>query len=359
MRGHDYPACKAGEFILISRKHRRLEKMKKAIAGLLAGLYACGAFAQSFTPNAGVTSTELFSTDPGFTISGLGADSSGNVFYIESGNFGGSFDTRLFEATAASNYTTSNLLYSYGGPTSGSFVRVIGSTVYFGENSGGTILSVSAGGGTPTVTGTVQGNYDLAFQGSNAFLSANPTFSDNQVFKLDLSTGATAAVLDTGGDFSGGIAFDAAGNLYYGATAFGSLPGGIYKFTAAQIADALTNHITLSISDGVLVFDDGNNQYLGYGGGNTLYQANSPFGSAATLTSFDLLNLTSRTLGATGDTDFFGATDANASGFYVAVTADFSSGPSAVFLVIPEPGSTALLGLGALGLLAVRKIRRS
>lgn len=348
-----------------------MKKLILILALCWSALLVC-ARAQSFTTAAGYTAgspSPLFSTAGGFTISGLGVNSAtGDVFYLESGNYGGTNDTRLFVNTMASGFATRTELFSYSAATGGqgagiygSFVRVSGSKVFFGENSTGTIRSVNLDGSAPSLLATVVGNYDLTFSGAAAFLSANqnayPSAPANKVFKLNLSTGQLDTILDTGGDYSGAIAFDAAGDLLYGATTFGSISsGGIYKFTAAQVASVtdanpLASDTALTIGNGTRIYNNGSNGYLARVDDAHLFALQSPFGSAATATRLDLANLaTTQLAGQTASGSFFGAADATSSAFYVAVTGDSVSGPTSVYRIapVPEPSACALAGIAAL-----------
>lgn len=344
--------------------------MKKAIlTALLLGASFC-ARAQNFNPTANYTTgtpSPLFATSSGFTISGLGVDATtGNLFYLESGSFGGSSDTRLFQRTAASNFATEIQLFSYGANVSGSFVRVSGAKVYFGEYSLGTIRSVNLDGSSPATLTTLVGNYDLALAGTTAFISANqnafPSDPDNKVFALNLANNQLDTVLDTGGDYSGPVAIDAAGDLLYGATNFGSIAGGIFKFTAAQVTQARLNHTQLAIGNGVRIYDNGNNAYLARENDSRLFSFNNPFGAPSTATRLDLNNLALHELAGQTDTGpFFGAVDATSTDVYVAVTDSFSSGPSAVYRVspVPEPSAWAFMAMvvsaGSVGFLVRRK----
>ena len=131
-------------------------------------------FAQTLNVTApGYSRTKLFDSTAGFTISGMGADSSGSIYYLETdGSFAAS--TKLYKRTAAGGYATATPLFNYGSALFGSFVTVQSGKVYFGENSANTIRSVNLDGTSPALIGTVVGNFDLAFSGGSAFVSANP-----------------------------------------------------------------------------------------------------------------------------------------------------------------------------------------
>ncbi len=247
-------------------------------------------------------------------------------------------------------------------------MKVSGSTVFFGEGtpSGGTIRSISVNGGAATTLASVPGNYDLAIGISGAFVSANTSNSPaNKVYKLNLATGQLDKIIDPTDDYSGPVAVTSSGALLYGATAFGSVNGGIYSFTTAQIVSVTDSNPnvtdrSLALSSGAKVVNDGNNQYLAYLDDQHLFEGNSPFGSAATITRFSLTGGLPQTVGAAADTDFLGALALSGSNLYTVVTADFSNGPSAVYLLtaVPEPSPMLLAAAGTAWLLGWRRSRK-
>lgn len=332
--------------------------MKKTILWALALSAASCAFAQNFTTQPGYVATKLFDTPANLSISGLGVDAAGNVFYLQGGP---SDDTRLFER-AAGDFSTPIELFSYGSNYFGSFVEVIGSTVYFGETHGsfsnplGSISSLAIGG-TATQISAVKGNYDLAFSGTTAFTSAYTTGTSNIVAALNLLNGQLTPVLDTGGDYSGPIAFDAAGNLLYGTTAYGpTSPPGVFRFSKALVDQALASGTALTMASGTRVLTDDGNQYFGYRNDSTMFIANSSSNGA-----ISLFNLTTGTSTAVGNTDafqFFGGLGVNGSALYVAVTDGFP-GTSSVYRVtaVPEPSAFgfAAMAIGGVYFTLVRR----
>ena len=313
-------------------------------------------FAQTLNVTApGYSGAKLFDSTPGFTISGMGADSSGTVYYLESdGGFTAS--TKLYKRTAAGGYATATQLFNYGAFTFGSFVTVQAGKVYFGESSANTIRSVNPDGTSPLLIGTVFHNYDLSFSSGTAFVSADPdttgTSPQNKVSTFNLATGATQVVLNATPDFSGPIEFDAAGNLIYGVAK--STIGGIYRYSAASVATAIgtSTPIVLTPPTGRVVANGGN-QYLAYAGGTTLWQDDYNFNtSTGTLRNYDLSSASATTVASGSDS--IGNLDYAAGALYASVT-NFGTNRSAVFAVVPEPSSAVLL---ALGVLALRRRRR-
>ncbi len=325
--------------------------MKKltVIAAALAAV-APALFAQTLNVTApGYSGAKLFDSTPGFTISGLAADSSGNVYYLELDG-GSTSSTKLYKRTAAGGYAMATQLFDYGARVFGSFVVAQAGRIYFGESSANTIRSVNPDGTSPLLNGTVFHNFDLAFSGGTAFVSADPdttgSNSQNRVSTLNLATGATQVVLNATPDFSGPIEFDVSGNLIYGVAK--STIGGIYRYTAAAVAAAIATStpIVLTPPNG-RVIANGGNQYLAYAGGTTLWQDDF-----STLTRYDLGTAVGTTVGTTTDT--LGNLDYAGTTLYASVT-NFSTNNSAVIVVVPEPSSAILLALGALALARRRR----
>ena len=296
-------------------------------------------FAQTLNVTApGYSAIKLFDSTPGFTITGMGADSAGNVYYLETDFAGFAANTKLYKRTAADGYAAATPLFPYGAFVFGSFVTVQSGKVYFGESSANTIRSVNLDGTSPTLIGTVPGNYDLAFSGGSAFVSASAVSSQNKVLALNLGTGVTQAVLDATPDFSGPIEFDASANLIYGVAK--STIGGIYRYSDVSILNVLTPTTGRIITNV-------QNQYLAYAGGSSLWQDDFN-----TLRNYDLGTAGATTIATTpqvlGQLDYQGAT------LYANVT-NFGTNQSSVFGVVPEPSSAVLLAFGVLVLARRRK----
>ena len=300
----------------------------------------------------GYSAVRLFNSTPGFTISGMGADSAGTIYYLESDStFPGPASTKLYKRTAASGYAPTPAIFDYGSAVFGSFVTVQSGKVYFGESSANTIRSVNLDGSSPALIGTVIGNFDLAFSGGNAFVSANPDvvfpYSNprNKILKLDLATGATQAVLDATPDFSASLEFDASGNLIYGVAK--STIGGIYRYSAASVASAIATSTPLVLTPPTSrVLANGGNQYLAYASDSSLWQDDS--NAQGTLRNYNLGTSGVVNVGTTASaSEYLGHLDYQGSTLYANVT-NFGTNRSAIFGVVPEPSSAVLLAVGVL-----------
>ncbi len=125
-------------------------------------------------------------------------------------------------------------------------------------------------GGTYTNLLDLDGIYDGAVNAAGElYVVANPDAAGSRVFRLNWSTGATE-IANIGG-YSGGLAFDAAGNLYV-ASQVGA--GAILKYTPAQLSTGgLTSddaQVVLNIKAGYLAFDAGGFLYATTGWGAQL-----------------------------------------------------------------------------------------
>lgn len=312
------------------------------LAAALAAISTTVLHAQSISYTPGYTGTQLFTTSVGESISGLETDSSGNVYYL----LNDSTSTKLLSRSPGDNYASATPLFDFGTPAYGSYVRLNANKLYFSESTAGTIRTYDLGTTTTNLLATVAGNYELDFYGGVGYLSADPGFTGNRVFSLDLGTGATAPIL-TSTDYSGPLAMGPTGELYYGATLFGA-GGGIYRYSAGEVSGG-----GLTLDAGHLVRPNLGNAYFDFDGVMELYQ--SDFSS---LVSYDIATLNPTTLASTPDSF---ANIASGSGFIFATVTQSNSfmttadDISAVYRVTPEPSTGLLLACGAL--LALRRRR--
>ncbi len=296
----------------------------------------------------------------GHFIAALDLDAAGNLYYLDTDTAptdpDGDRNTRLFRRTPG-GVTTELFNFGLNGFASGpfgSFVRVRGNDIFWGENSTGTLwrATLGAGGGTllaATKFAVVDGNFDLAFNSAgDGYLSANPGgFSpENRVFRLTLGGGSVAKI-NAVGDYSGPVVFDSAGHLLYGQAGFAS-SGGLFRFTASELETAGER----SLDAAHLLLANGENRYLVFGLDGLLFQD-----AGQTLRQYDYdAGFDSLTLALSPD-GFLGPLGFYDGDVYTIVSKGFgNSSESAIYRIAPEPGAAALLLLGAVACLG-RRIR--
>ncbi|MDI6829244.1 MAG: hypothetical protein QME62_12255, partial [Armatimonadota bacterium] len=129
-----------------------------------------------------------------------------------------------------------NTLYTFESPVYGSFVKVRGESIYFGESSCGTIWQMNLDGSNPHVVGTLENNFDLEFNSlGQAFVSANPGWAGQKIFLFD---GGIDEIVTGLSGYSGPLAFDSSDNLLY-ATAWAFGGDSILLFNATDVEGAI------------------------------------------------------------------------------------------------------------------------
>ncbi|MEM8953572.1 MAG: hypothetical protein AAGD22_05415 [Verrucomicrobiota bacterium] len=321
--------------------------LRRSTRRILASALVAAAILTSIAP--ATRAASLIFTTPSSVIDAIAFDPTGNLYYLDRS----SSTTQLISRTLSSGYTDSTVLFDYADADAifGSFVTVNNGRVYFGESTDGTIRSLPLGGGTPTTNATVAFNYDLEFSpvSGKAFVSANPLGgANNQIFEVNLSSGATTLVVTNTNDFSGPIAFDTAGALYYGSSGF-NIPTDIFMFTDSAIMNAIdnTNPIDFSLESSFLA--TAGNSAFDFVAGEGLYRNFS--GSDLSLVD---LTIPSETAVPDPPPGFIGPIAHNGSALY-AVTTNFTLGSSS-FFIVPEP-SSALLIYGAVFAVFARRRR--
>ena len=309
--------------------------MKKTIvAGFALAFTIVPTFAQSLT--SGLPTTELFRTDLGQSITGVEVEGTSLYYLLQRG----AASTQLLRRSALDGYATPTVLFDYGTSAYGSFVKEFGGKLYFGESSANTLRTFDLGTSAVSTLGTVEKAYDIDFSGGFGWVSATPGYAGNQIMKLDLTTGVTTTVL-TSSDFSGPLVFGGT-SLFYGRA---SAPAGLYRYTAAEL-----NAGGLSLDAGHLYEANSGNAYFESLEGQPGFFARSDF---AQITVQDFMTPGTGSTIATS-TNTIGNMASDSEGLFVAVTNYSLLDRSAIFRVVPEPGTASLLGL-AVALLGTRR----
>jgi hypothetical protein len=149
------------------------------------------------------------------------------------------------------------------------------SFVLFGDSSFGDIARIALDGSGSTPLATIGFNYDAAFESATTAIVSASAGGSNQLYRLDVTNGATQLLADVAG-FSGPVAVDVTGNLFYGSQSSDD----VLLFFASQIAAPAQ---TLLDSD-ALVFASGFDASSDLVAGPEpfeVYMAESDFGSGA------------------------------------------------------------------------------
>lgn len=273
---------------------------------------------------------------------------------LPSGDFVAFIDQNIVEVSRTG--AVSAPLYSFAGSIYGSFVKVHGNTIYFGESSNGTIWSMGLDGSNPTSIGTIGNNYDLELNSAGqAFVSANPGWAGQKVFYFD---GTGDEVVTGLSGYSGPLAFDGSDNLLYG-TAYAAEGDWILRFDNEMIAGAIggdpvtqaDGQILASIdAPSDMVLDVPGNIYFTSGG--ILCRLLSGSSSAESFATSGYYLTTLRC----------GTSDSSLYVLVNGVTSDGNDiGVLSMLTPVPEPGSllglAVLLGLSGPAMLRLKRMR--
>jgi hypothetical protein len=185
-----------------------------------------------------------YSHTTGDSIISFDRDASSNLYYMTSAGFP---DVSVWKYSGG---PTPSTIYSNPSNFAGASVLTIGDYVYFNDsNSLGTQFIHAYGpvSGAPSVNllSTTR-NSNLHTDGTRLFIAGAPGFGTNHIYYSNLAPNGDLVndpAIDLGvtSGFSGPLAFDLDGNLYY-APGFSDLS--IYKWTASEVNAAIANPVT-------------------------------------------------------------------------------------------------------------------
>lgn len=285
----------------------------------------------AFSTAPGYTATELYSSAGAYTTLG-GLDLDAGMLYF--GQY-----TDIMSLDLSDNST--NVEGTVPANTGNSLVVRNSSTTYTSYGTSYTSpypykMGYIDGSGTYINQLDEDGIYDASVNLlGDCYIVANPGASGSKIFEYDWSNGNTTEIADVGG-YSGSLAFDSVGNLYYADQGvFEVRDASVLKFTAAQVATG-----GLTADDGVSVLDI-TAGYIGFDADDDFYATT---GWGATFAKYDLdLHSWVEDIGYGGIGQFI----VNGNDIY-AIDTDWGAYASTIQHIVPEPATIALLGLGGL-----------
>ncbi len=330
-------------------------------------------------PVSGGSATILtsFNGNNGFNSS-AGLTLSGSTFYGTTGEGGGSNDGTVFSLPV--NGGTPTVLGSFNG-SNGRYpdtrLTLIGSTLYGateygGPNNDGAVFSVPVNGGTPTVLGSFNGSNgeypqgDLTLIGSTIYGTAyfGGTCSWGTVFSLPVSGGTPTVLTSFDGGAAVNAAYPACTLTLIGSTLYGTADsGGAYDsgtlFSLPVSGGTPTTLLSFSGTGGKYPGGDPQSNLILIGstfygttvmGGaynlGTVFEVNIDGSGYEDLFDFDVSDgRHPRGLILSGSTLYGTTPQAGPNGYGTVYSLTISR-------QTPEPSSLALLGVGAMGLIA-------
>ncbi len=187
-------------------------------------------------------------------------------------------DGHLYYGTATPSFTAGGI-YRYDGVAittikaasadfAGASVVGIGSSIFFNDSTPSNLQRIHqydiGSGSTTSVTVT---NYALGSDGSHLLTTGSADFLVTRLTYYP--SGVSGATIDLGGidGASGPVAVDAAGNLFY-APGYGDL--GIYRWTAAEVAAAVSGNGIPALSASGHLWLDYSGSFAGVSGATSL-----------------------------------------------------------------------------------------
>ncbi|MFA5688484.1 MAG: hypothetical protein WC959_04995 [Kiritimatiellales bacterium] len=208
----------------------------------------------------------------------------------------------------------------------------------------------TAGGGASSEVLNYEYSYAFAGYGNGIYFSAgNSSYSGTTLYYCPVgiggNLGAAVAISEEFAGASGPVAFDAAGNLYYGS----GVGSEVYKFSAADVSAAVAGTVMDDLAS-YLYFDAVSYGYAGATGmdvdadGNLVVSLTS-WGGDSVLVSYDG---TDSSIIASSDSRISRVVNRNGQLFF--------NDAEGIYQVVPEPVSVLLILCGALGVAGYRRM---
>lgn len=234
LSGRPVPKPTFGHIRLTTNKEKKLKQLKTVIILAAAILSICACANASILGSTAYSCSDLFISVPtGSYMGGFDVLPNGN-YVINDGN-------TVKEIKQSGECVRT--IYTYGTPQMASFVRCNNGTIYFADSSyeNSMVHSVAIAGGPVADIAQVYGNYDMAFYGDQSYIVNNGSVS------LLNTNGSTTNVATINGVWSGPVAVDASGNLFFAPSAYPAAST-LYEWSAAKVQSALGGQ-TLGAAD--------------------------------------------------------------------------------------------------------------
>ena len=280
-------------------------------------------------------------------------DGSGNLYWMGGdASWAQSMHVYKFDGSTLSTIDTRA---SYAG----TWVNSFGDNIYYDDGSEYAFYKYgTAGGSSPSQVLQLDNSWGYTFQNDGLYITGADAGWNNVLYysALDANGDLTGSLINLGymGSPSGPTAFDADGNLYYGA---GYGDGVIYKYSAADVAAAVA---------GTPLGAAAAHQYIDFNGygldgasgmdfnadGNLVVSLTS-FGSPSKLVEFDVDGSGNYT----GNSSVWAVSDTRMTTVRNQSGTIYFSDSDGIYEAIPEPGTIALMLMGVIGLVGVRRFR--